>query len=596
MHDLVIRGGTVVDGTGAAEPHGRRRRHRRHRSPRSAGCDGPARRDLDADGLLVTPGFVDIHTHFDGQATWDPHLTPSCWHGVTTAIAGQLRRRLRARAPRRAGPAHRADGRASRTSPARRWPRASGGTGRPSPSTSTRSDRDASRPRHRHPGAPRRRPGLRHGRPGPRGATADDLVRHARHRARRGSRPVPSASRPGAPPATATSTASRCRAPSRRRTSSARSWRSMDEVGAGVLQLVPAGRRRRDRRRRRRRHGGRAGVDPPPRPGPPPAHHVPGHGDGAEPDLWRRWFDAARPGQRRRGADIRPQVGNRCFGMLHGAPVEAQPAPVPAHLPRRVAHLPLADRVRALRDPEVRGPHPGRAGRASPARPASTSSVDGLSKRSSRWARGSTTSRAATPASRPSPGAQGRDPWEVAYDLLLGADGRDFLLHPLLNYGRRLLRRPARHDVGPDHRAGPRRRRRPLRDRLRRQHDAPTCSATGPATGPRAAARRSSTPSAGSPATPPSCTGSATAACSPRDAGRRQRHRLRALAPAPPRAGPRPARRGRPLVQRATGYVETFVAGRRSWPTASSPTSAPAASSAARSLASPADGRARPGR
>src|SRR5262249_45344153 len=50
--------------------------------------DGPARRTISADGLVVTPGFVDIHTHFDGQATWDPHLTPSCWHGVTTAVLG----------------------------------------------------------------------------------------------------------------------------------------------------------------------------------------------------------------------------------------------------------------------------------------------------------------------------------------------------------------------------------------------------------------------------------------------------------------------------------------------------------------------------
>ena len=50
--------------------------------------DGMAHRNLDADGLTVTPGFVDVHTHFDGQATWDPHLTPSCWHGVTTAIMG----------------------------------------------------------------------------------------------------------------------------------------------------------------------------------------------------------------------------------------------------------------------------------------------------------------------------------------------------------------------------------------------------------------------------------------------------------------------------------------------------------------------------
>ena len=43
---------------------------------------------MDADGLLVTPGFIDIHTHFDGQVTWDDDLTPSCWHGVTTAILG----------------------------------------------------------------------------------------------------------------------------------------------------------------------------------------------------------------------------------------------------------------------------------------------------------------------------------------------------------------------------------------------------------------------------------------------------------------------------------------------------------------------------
>ena len=87
MHDLVIRGGTVVDGTGAPGRTAdvavdRRDRHEVGR------VDGPARRTVDADGLLVTPGFVDIHTHFDGQATWDPHLTPSCWHGVTTAILG----------------------------------------------------------------------------------------------------------------------------------------------------------------------------------------------------------------------------------------------------------------------------------------------------------------------------------------------------------------------------------------------------------------------------------------------------------------------------------------------------------------------------
>ena len=52
------------------------------------GKAGPARRDIDAAGLLVTPGWVDVHTHYDGQAMWDPLLAPSCWHGVTTTMFG----------------------------------------------------------------------------------------------------------------------------------------------------------------------------------------------------------------------------------------------------------------------------------------------------------------------------------------------------------------------------------------------------------------------------------------------------------------------------------------------------------------------------
>src|SRR6478752_3344167 len=86
-HDLVIRGGTLVDGTGAA--------------PRTADVavtdgvvtevgtvDGAGRRELDAGGALVTPGFVDMHTHYDGQATWDERLLPSAAHGVTTVVMG----------------------------------------------------------------------------------------------------------------------------------------------------------------------------------------------------------------------------------------------------------------------------------------------------------------------------------------------------------------------------------------------------------------------------------------------------------------------------------------------------------------------------
>ncbi len=87
MHDLVIRGGTVVDGTGA---------ERRTTDitvddgviTNVGPADGPGTREIDADGALVTPGWVDIHTHYDGQATWDPEMAPSSHHGVTTAIMG----------------------------------------------------------------------------------------------------------------------------------------------------------------------------------------------------------------------------------------------------------------------------------------------------------------------------------------------------------------------------------------------------------------------------------------------------------------------------------------------------------------------------
>jgi N-acyl-D-amino-acid deacylase len=84
--DVVIRGGTVVDGTG-----------RPGRTADVAVTDGvisaigaglSGRHELDASGQIVTPGFVDIHTHYDAQVFWDPALSPSCWHGVTSVVAG----------------------------------------------------------------------------------------------------------------------------------------------------------------------------------------------------------------------------------------------------------------------------------------------------------------------------------------------------------------------------------------------------------------------------------------------------------------------------------------------------------------------------
>lgn len=87
MHDLVIRNATIVDGTGTKAFKG------------DLAVDeglitavgevlGTGKHEVDAGGLLLAPGWVDMHTHYDGQATWDPYLTPSGWHGVTTSVMG----------------------------------------------------------------------------------------------------------------------------------------------------------------------------------------------------------------------------------------------------------------------------------------------------------------------------------------------------------------------------------------------------------------------------------------------------------------------------------------------------------------------------
>jgi N-acyl-D-aspartate/D-glutamate deacylase len=88
-HDLVISGGTVVDGTGAdARVADVVIDDGRITAVVEPGTVTDAAESIDATGLLVTPGFVDIHTHFDGQATWDDELAPSSWHGVTTIVMG----------------------------------------------------------------------------------------------------------------------------------------------------------------------------------------------------------------------------------------------------------------------------------------------------------------------------------------------------------------------------------------------------------------------------------------------------------------------------------------------------------------------------
>lgn len=85
--DLVVRGGTLVDGSGGA-PFEADVGVKDGRIAAVGRLAGAGAEEIDARGMLVTPGFVDIHTHYDGQATWDERMQPSSWHGVTSVVMG----------------------------------------------------------------------------------------------------------------------------------------------------------------------------------------------------------------------------------------------------------------------------------------------------------------------------------------------------------------------------------------------------------------------------------------------------------------------------------------------------------------------------
>ena len=87
-YDLIIRNGTIVDGLGGEPYVGDVAVHDGVITAVGALNGDTARREIDAAGLLVTPGFVDLHTHYDGQSIWSQRLTPSSAHGVTTVVMG----------------------------------------------------------------------------------------------------------------------------------------------------------------------------------------------------------------------------------------------------------------------------------------------------------------------------------------------------------------------------------------------------------------------------------------------------------------------------------------------------------------------------
>jgi N-acyl-D-aspartate/D-glutamate deacylase len=428
MHDLVVRGGTVVDGTGAPA--------RTADVAISGGLivdvgrvHGPARRTFDADGLIVTPGFVDVHTHFDGQATWDPNLTPSCWHGVTTAILGNCG----------VGFAPVEQGRrewlielmegvedipGTALAEGIRWDWETFPEYLDALEAMPRSINVATQVPH----AAVRAYVMRDRAHDP--ATAEDLDamsgivrdairagalgfstgRTAGHRDVHGN-PVPG------------------------------TYAHEDEVlalldamtvgGHGVLQIVPAG------------IGGEMAGDGPgametelewmlrcgERSRRPITFLVMQRGD--DPDHWRPWFDAARAANAR-GAQLRPQVASRCFGVLMGHQSRLNPF---RHRPtyQRLAELPLGARVAELRRADVR-----RQILDEPSDRSGGFSMDQVGRSSFDTLFPLGEELDYEPAPDASVGAiarrEARDPFEVAYDVMLQSDGREFLLLPLLNY------------------------------------------------------------------------------------------------------------------------------------------------------------------
>jgi N-acyl-D-aspartate/D-glutamate deacylase len=431
MHDLVIRGGTVVDGTGAP--------------PRTADLairDGvivdvgtisaEARRYIDADGALVTPGFIDVHTHYDGQATWDPTLSPSCWHGVTTAVLGNCGVGFAPVKPDRHAwliglmeGVEDIPGTALAEGIRWEWE-----------SFPEYLDALASMPRTMDVAAHLPHGALRAYVMGERGAdnadaTEDDLAdmgRLAREALSAGAVGI-STSR------TAGHMANDGRPVPGTYAAHDELWALGDALvshGRGLLQLVASG------------TSGELAGDPPDAADTELEWMLRFAADtrvavtflvmqsSLDPDGWRPWF-ARVADARRQGHPIYPQVASRCFGVLMGHQSRLNPFRLrPSYI--EIGHLPLSERVSLLRDPERKARILGESSIRETNRaldslgPAALDNVFPLGPELDY-----------EPAPDRSLGAMaraaGRDVRELTYDVMLDFDGQEMLLFPLLNYG-----------------------------------------------------------------------------------------------------------------------------------------------------------------
>ena len=552
MHDLVIRGGTVVDGTGRTGlPRRRRRRRRRDHRGRQRRRGGPRARSTPT-ACSSRPGFVDVHTHYDGQVTWDPLLTPSSWHGVTTVVMGNCGVGFAPGAARQARVAHRADGGRRGHPRHRARPRASRWGWETFPEYLDFARPPAARDRRRHAGAARRGARLRDGR-ARRAERARDTRRHrgdGAHRARghRGRRARRSRRR--ARSRTGPSTASPCPARSPPRTSCSRSGARSAQRRHGVFELAPAGvDGRGPRRARARRWTGCAGCRP--------ATGRPGHVRAASsttstPDQWR---EDARPrgtrGRRARGSD--PAAGRGPPARPAARAPDRSTRCASRRRYQRPRHdLPLDEQVAALRDPERAGAHPRRAARRpTTASPACGVGLDRI------FRLGDPPDYEPAPDRehrRARPPREGRDPRELA--LRPAARGRRprAAAVPLLGYSHQHPRPDPRDAAAPRARVSASATAARTCGAICDAASRPTCSRTGCATAPAASACRSSSWCKKLTSDTASLYGlDDRGALAPGQEGRPQRHRPRPAHAPPARDRLRPAgRRGRGCSSRPT--------------------------------------------